>query len=107
MERSPGPSASGHSDSESDSSCLAPPARKKTKRDSKWQDDWKKYHMKQSKKGVSFARCNICSSDFSIASGGVNQVKRHVMTKKHSDLARVLVRLEDEVGVMLNRSKSC
>ena len=66
-------------------SSLEPPTRKKTKRDSKWQDDWKKYNMKPSKKGPSFAHCNICSTDFSVASGGVHEIKRHVGRKKHCE----------------------
>ena len=57
MEPSPGPSGSASGRSDSVASCLAPPSRKKTKRDSKWQDDWKKYHMKPSKKEASFAHC--------------------------------------------------
>ena len=58
--------------STSSASCIAIglPPRKKTKRDSKWRDDWKHYNMKQSEKGVSFVFCNICSIDFSVASGG-------------------------------------
>ena len=42
--------------STSSASCIAIglPPRKNTKKDSKWQDDWKRYNMKQSEKGVSF-----------------------------------------------------
>ena len=65
-----------------------PPAAKKTKRASKWQEDWKKYNMKQSKGGASFVHCNLCGNDFSIASGGVHEVKRHVATKRHTELAK-------------------
>ena len=40
-----------------------PPAAKKTKRASKWQEDWKNYNMKQSKGG-----CFICTlQSFSVA----------------------------------------
>ena len=39
--------------------------------------------MKQSeKKGVSIVFCNICSIDFSVVSGGVHEIKRHMGTKK-------------------------
>ena len=65
-----------------------PPAAKKTKRASKWQEDWKKYNMKESKGGASFVPCNLCGNDFSIASGGVHEVKRHVATKRHTELAK-------------------
>lgn len=99
MEQSPEPSetltqterqSQGDSDCESavaSASCSLP-ARKKTKRDSKWQDGWKKYHMKPSRRGVSFAHCMVCSIDLSIASGGVHELKRHIATKRHSDLAK-------------------
>ena len=40
-----------------------------------------KHNMKQSKRGASFIHCNLCGNDFSIASGGVHEVKRHVANK--------------------------
>ena len=43
--------------------------------------------MTESKKGVSYVHCNICGSDFSVASGGIHEVKRHAESKKHSELA--------------------
>ena len=43
-------SLGGASGSTSSSSDL-PPAPKRTKRASKWQEEWKKYNMKQSKRG--------------------------------------------------------
>ena len=65
-----------------------PPAAKKTKRASKWQEDWNKHNMKQSKRGSSLVHCNLCGNDFSIASGGVHEVKRHVATKRHTEQAQ-------------------
>ena len=62
-----------------------PPAVKKTKRAGKWQEDWKNYNMKQSKGGASFVHSNLCGNDFSIASCGVHEVKRHVATKRHTE----------------------
>ena len=44
--------------------------------------------MKQSEKGVSFVFCSICSIDFSVACGGVHEIKRHIGTKKHSEAAK-------------------
>ena len=41
------------------------------------------YHMSESKRGASYAHCDICQTDFSVASGGFNEVKRHVENKKH------------------------
>jgi hypothetical protein len=74
-------------ESESQSAMGLPP-KKKTKRDSKWQDGWKQYNIKQSRKGASFVHCNICSTDFSVASGRVHEIKRNIGTKKHCELAK-------------------
>ena len=45
--------------------------------------------MKQSKAGCFICTCNLCGNDFSIASGGVHEVKQHVATnyKRHTELA--------------------
>ena len=34
--------------------------------------------MTASKKGPSYVHCSVCGTDFSFASGGVHEVKRHV-----------------------------
>ena len=60
---------------------------KKAKRLCKWHPDWKQCHMSGSKRGASYAYCNICRTDFSVASGGIHEVKRHVESKKHQELA--------------------
>ena len=54
-----------------------PAAAKKTKRASKWQEDWKKHNMKESK-GVLhlYTALNLCGNDFSIASGGVTELAK-------------------------------
>ena len=44
--------------------------------------------MKQSKGGASFVHCNFCGNDFSIASGGLHEVKQHVATERHTELAK-------------------
>ena len=36
-------------------------------------------------RGVSYAHCDICQTDFSVASGGFNEVKRHIENKKHKE----------------------
>ena len=61
---------------------------KKPKRASKWQADWKRYNMTSSGKGSSYAYCKTCGVDFSVAGGGVHEVKRHIQTKKHQDHVR-------------------
>eukprot|EP00117_Sycon_ciliatum_P023044 scpid92567/ scgid19699/ len=50
---------------------------------SKGQSEWTKYGMKPSKKGLQFAFCTLCSCDFSVAGGGVHEVKRHCDSRKH------------------------
>ena len=65
----------------------AGPSSKKAKRSCKWQPEWKRYHMTESKRGISYAYCGICRADFSVASGGINEVKRHTESKKHKELA--------------------
>ena len=72
----------------SSSSGFSLPPAKKTKRASKWQDEWKKYNMKRSKRRESYVYCNICCKDFSIASGGLHEVKQHMGSKKHGELAK-------------------
>ena len=45
---------------------------------SKWQAEWSKFWMAPSRKGVAtFAFCTVCNVDFSVAGGGVHEVKRH------------------------------
>ena len=61
------PSSDAALSSASGSSCGLPKA-KRTKR---------AYSMKESKRGASFVHCIICSTDFSVASGGVHEIKRH------------------------------
>ena len=41
--------------------------------------------MKPSSIGESYVFCTVCQLDFSIAGGGVHQVKRHCQSKGHTD----------------------
>ena len=43
--------------------------------------------MSGSKRDAYYAYCNICHTDFSEASGGIHEVKRHIESKKHKELA--------------------
>ena len=43
--------------------------------------------MKCSSRGETFAFCTVCSVDFSVAGGGVFQVKRHCQSRKHVNRA--------------------
>lgn len=67
-----------------------PRPRKKAKHvDSKYQAEWSyKYRMSRSSKGKSYAFCDVCH--FSVASGGVHQVKRHCLNKKHTNKIKAL-----------------
>ena len=60
----------------------------KRKRSCKWSIDWKRYYMTPSKKGVSYVCCTLCHTEFSIASGGIHDVRRHAEGKKHREFAR-------------------
>ena len=77
------PSTSGGSQS--------PPVRKTAKPcpshvKSKYQSEWSyKYRMKPSSIGESYIFCTVCQLDFSIAGGGMHQVKRHCQSKRHTD----------------------
>ena len=69
------PSTSGGSQS--------PPVRKTAK---PYQSEWSyKYRMKPSSIGESYVFCTVCQLDFSIAGGGMHQVKRHCQSKRHTD----------------------
>ena len=39
--------------------------------------------MAPSRKGATFAFCTVCNVDFSVAGGGVHEVKRHCSIAKH------------------------
>ena len=70
-----------------DSNTGTGPMAKEPKHSSKWQSEWKRYNMSESRKGPSFVHCNICGTDFSVASGGVHDVKHDVDEKKHGETA--------------------
>ena len=53
---------------------------------SKWQPEWTaSFRMKRSVKGSSYTYCSVCSCDFSVAGGGVHEVKRHCASRKHTE----------------------
>lgn len=77
-------SDSGHSDTP------ASPFVKKKRPcliDRKFQPEWSlKYKgIKQSNRGSTYAFCILCSVDISTAEGGVHQIKRHFVNKRHSN----------------------
>ena len=63
------------------------PTAKKARRESKFQQEWKDYGMVGSTRGPTFARCKLCNTDISVAHGGVNDVKKHLATSKHQEMA--------------------
>ena len=44
--------------------------------------------MKQSKNGTTYAYCTVCNCDFSVAGGGVYEVKWHCNSVKHTKLLK-------------------
>ena len=66
---------------------------------SKCQSSWMKYHSKPSKKGATFAYCSVCGSDFSVGSGGLDDVKCRCKTLKHT-------RMLKDIGAQLSMSLS-
>lgn len=69
------------------SSESAEPSKKKVKQSTKYSSDYTKKwpFIKPSTKGESHVKCVPCNSDFSIASGGENDIARHLKTDKHVD----------------------
>lgn len=63
---------------------LRPGPSKKAKR------DWHHNGISRSKRGNTYAHCDYCHADFSIAhgGGGANDVKRHLATSKHLDMLK-------------------
>jgi hypothetical protein len=58
---------------------------KKKKYNCQFQDEWKKSHhwLQSSSLGNDLAFCTLCSSNFSVASGGLYDIKRHSETSLH------------------------
>ena len=58
---------------------------KKKKYNCKFLDEWKKSHhwLQSSSFGNDLAFCTLCSSNFSVASGGLYDIKRHSETSLH------------------------
>ena len=76
------------SDKGSDFDC--PGAPKKAKRDCKYQQEWQSHGMLPSTRGPTFARCKCCYTDINVAQGGVNDIKKHLATSKHQEMAKVV-----------------
>ena len=58
------------------------------KRECKYQDDWKHHGIVCSSKGKSFALCNTCGVNINISHGGISDVRKHLATFKHQQLAK-------------------
>ena len=66
-----------------------PKQRKVTKkRKCKYQPAWSARGFSASKKGPSFVHCDVCGTTFSIAHGGINDIKKHIATIKHKDTSK-------------------
>ena len=68
------------------------PRAKKQKRECHFVDSWMKEFqgIHRSSKGINYARCNLCSSDFSISHGGRHDVTTHVNGKHHKEMTRAV-----------------
>ena len=75
----------GNHDLESMSDSDNPPVLKRLKTSNcKFKRSWTlPQHISSSSKGDTFAYCRLCSSHFSVAHGGFNDVKRHVSGTVH------------------------
>ena len=79
------------SEAADDEGTLTPPRKKPARHTaSKWQPEWTVLRMKPSGKGSSYAYCSVCFCDFSVAGGGVHEVKRHCASRKHTENLKAL-----------------
>ena len=65
------------------------PERKRPKRGCSYHQDWKNSGLSASKRGSSYAHCDSCGTDINIGHGGVHDIKRHLATTKHQEMAKV------------------
>ena len=89
-----------------ESSSSAGPEPKRLKRSSKWQPEWTRYKMSASKKGPSYVYCKVCAVDFSVAGGGVHEVKRHIETRKHKENSKGMANQLTLASTMLQSKNS-
>ena len=66
---------------------------KKQKIACKYRQEWSRYRMKSSKKGVSYAFCTVCSVDISIAGGGQHEIERHMKKNLHVKITKFILSL--------------
>ena len=98
----------GSSEYESVTTGPESPPRKRMKRyvDSKYQSEWfHKYRMKRSDRGDTYAYCAVCNVDYSVAGGGVFQVKRHCQSKKHSSRMKELNDHHPKIDSLVTQTK--
>lgn len=65
------------------------PSAKKHKRECSYRSEWQSSGVSASKRGANFAHYDICGSEFKIGHGGIGDVKKHIATAKHQEMARV------------------
>lgn len=68
---------------------------KRPKRDCKYQRDWQRHGILSSKKGKNFATCKTCNVDINGSHGGLSDVRKHLATLKHQQLAKAAGGSED------------
>ena len=62
-----------------------PGAPKRQKRECSYQSEC---GISASRRGPTFAHCDICGTEISVGHGEVNDVKKHMATSKHQDIVK-------------------
>jgi hypothetical protein len=85
--------------------CSTPSSTSK-KNNCKFQDEWKKSHhwLQSSSLGNDLAFCTLCSSNFSVASGGLYDIKRHSETSLHKKAVTATNKTPQLCQFMLTKS---
>ena len=70
------------------------------KRKSKFNLEWftEFPYIGRSQQSVGMAKCTLCVCDFSVASGGRTDVRRHVETARHQKMSETMVATKGGVG---------
>ena len=62
--------------------------------------------MSSSRKGPSYAHCNICAIDLSVGGGGLCEVKQHMESKRHKDGAKVFTNHATMTSLLSRKKQS-
>ena len=62
--------------------------------------------MSPSRKGPSYAHCNVCAIDLSVGGGGLCEVKRHMESKRHKDDAKAFTNQATMTSLLSQKKQS-